>query len=577
MYRIACLRILQFQIAVQQKHNPQLFGKAFVLLADTVNKRTSRIVMCSGAASKKHIVPGMQLSQAQALDANLAYVIYDHKLYRQKEKELAQILINCSPKVKALEPGIFLLDACGLKNMGGEDKFALTILKQTSKAGFTQGCIGIADTAFAAIVASKYKRKRWYVVPTGCDRQFLAPLSINHLPLSDDAKEALITLGIKTMGQLAVFSSSTLSARFGREILQAYDLACGLDRRKPELPVKEQAFAAEVELSAPLDTLNQTLFVLKSMLDYLLKELGKEDLLVEEFLLFLSNENKVIDKRPIKLIRPSKHQKFLLEVIKLALEAKPVGQEFTQVKLVVSRFCRNDWEQSKLPKAKTRSDTTLTIADAAAEAGITGHAANIIHATIAESLSGASMTFANKSASTTAGQQLTIEPAGKQGAEPANLSPNLLLLFQRFTTRLGEKALVYPLPNDNYLPDNNGIWASVLTDPEPTINRSYLENILGASGLAAGLVCKYLATPIPLLVEFTNSAPIAVFYQQKWQRIKQLTAPECISSSWWDRPVKKSYYQALLEERLQANAPNTLVLLVHDHRKDTWFIEGFFD
>jgi nucleotidyltransferase/DNA polymerase involved in DNA repair len=540
MYRIACLRIPQFQIAVQQKHNPALSGKPFVLLAETqsINAR-SRVVMCSEAALKKHIVPGMQLSQAQALAANLVFFAYDHKLYRQKEKELAQILINCSPKVKALEPGIFLLDACGLKNMGGEDNFALAILKQTSKAGFTQGCIGLADTAFAALVASKYKCKRWYVVPKDGDRQFLAPLSIHHLPLSDDAEEALLTLGIKTIGQLAAFCPSTLTARFGQEILQAYDLACGHDRRKPELPVKESAFVSEVELSAPLDTLNQTLFVLKSMLDYLLKELSKEDLLAEEFTLVLANESKVIDERPIKLIRPSKHQKFLLEVIKLALEAKPVGQEFTQIKLVVSRFCRNDWEQSKLPEAKTRSDTILTIADT--------------------------------------GQQLTIEPTGKQREDLANLSPNLLLLFQRFATRLGEKALVYPVPNDNYLPDNNGIWASVLEDPEPTINRSYLENILGAAGLATGLVCKYLATPIPLLVEFDNSTPIAIFYQQKWQRIKQLTAPECISSSWWDRPVKKSYYQALLEDRLQTNAPNTLVLLVHDHRKDTWFIEGFFD
>jgi hypothetical protein len=66
---------------------------------------------------------------------------------------------------------------------------------------------------------------------------------------------------------------------------------------------------------------------------------------------------------------------------------------------------------------------------------------------------------------------------------------------------------------------------------------------------------------------------------------------------WWEKPVRKSYYMALIEkkrdfsflnvgrgeaEKQRANVrsmlpPMMTVLLVFDHEESGWFVEGVFD
>lgn len=519
---------------MHQKHEPALKGKPFVLLAGKLTAAGSaraKIFMCSTEAHHKEVHEGMRLSEARGVCAELLWREYNSSLYLDAQRKLVHALVSCSPQVTAQETGIFLLDASGLKHLGGEGKFCRNVLKLSSQSGYTEGHVGIADSAFAAIVATRLKHTRWYIVPQGRDADFLAAFSIRHLPVSLDMQEALMGLGIKSMGQLTGLSITSLEKRFGAEGVLAYELALGRDDRRPCLPEPERRFECSVELGGPVDSLNEILFVLKAMLDRLTKQLQQEGLWVEELLLSLYNDNDKVYEHPVKLIHPSNHAKFLLEVVTLSLAERPIKREITGITLAVSRFSPESWEQTSLS------------GPAGQEAPGNRH------------------------------NSRTWQRTGN-----TTLPESLTLLLQRLIARCGEDAVVRPVATDHYFREYAGVWIPILQDPptrsSPAVDTEHLQT--PHSGIADGLVLRRTPT-IPLLLEFQNLSLAAINYGGQWHNIKACTIPERLSGLWWEKPVQHSYYTALISDRHAPDIDTRLVLLIRDHLTNRWYLGGNFD
>lgn len=535
MSRIACLRIPRFQIVAQQKYEPSLKNKPLVLIATTGGKKTlnQKIIACSYQASSHHVVSGMRLSEAKAICSDLNYRAYDTKLYEEAQTEIARALINLSPRVSAVEPGVFILDASGLSHFGGESRFASNAMKILSKLGFVDGRVGIADSAFAAKVATKLKGRRWHMVPVNGDKCFISPMPISYLPLSPESVEILYELGVKTIGQFAGLSLSSVSERFKDEGRQAHELALGLDHRKPTLPSVFKERQCSMDIGAPIQSLNQTLFILKSLVDRITNDLRRDGLCAEELCLSFFNEEDLFDERPVKLIAPTNSSKFLIEVIKLSLETKKLEREFTGVRIAVQRYCNENWHQSHL------------------------------------------------SLSAQPDEQLALN-------EPS------MLLLQRLMTRLGEGKVVCPQASDDYGFGGTGFWVPVIdTTSRSTGKRSaidtykqamkpvdvdYILKKTGASGLVSNLVLKKPAEPIKVLVELEEDKPVSLAYGGNWYRISLITTPECLSGFWWENMMRQSYYVAMIEPTQKARISDSLVvLLAKEHIKDSWQIEGVYD
>lgn len=537
MSRIACLRIPKFQIAVHQKREPELKRKAFVLLAaqkqaDQINLSRARVFMCSESASKKFVVAGMKWPEARATCANLIWRQYDVKSYREAQKQIINELVLCSPRVSAKEPGIFILDADGMQRLGGEGKLCRDLLKLVSKLGYTTAHVGVADSAFAAIVASRSKN-RWYIVPPGKDREFLNQLSISHLALDSDLQDVFVDLGIKSMGHLAQVPANNLAERFGLEAVNAQQLVLGFDKFQPNIPVPDRKFDACIEIDGPIESLEQTVFLLKSMLDHLQVKLQKEGYCAEELLIRFFNDDDEFYERLVKLVRPSYNSKFLLEVLRLTIEAHPLCREFTAIRLEVTRFCKESFQQSKV---EIESSTNSILG----------------------------------------------------GEKQTNL-------LQKFLTRLGQNSLVIPVANDQHCLDSSGLWVPVFeanqTDKQVVstlkndssamknsvpVETDYIEAKLGKHGLTAGLVLKQIPKSVPVFVELSDNIPNAIAYHGKWHRILNITISQCLSGLWWEEQFQKSYYVALIEPKYEPGSC-MLVLLVRDHMQKNWFIEGIFD
>lgn len=526
MNRIACLRIPRFAIAVHEKREPELRDIPWVLLE---GKNTSasvyqqKIAMCSYAASKNQIAPDIKLSQACSVRSSLSWRKPDHFLYEQACTEIIQTLLAYSPKVNVYGPsnsGIFLLDASGLRLLGGEDKFCTSILKAIHRLGYAHKHLGIANSAFPAMVATRVKHQFYHIVPPNKTIMFLARQPVQYLPVSDELLQDFSTLGIKSMQQLAAFPAESILERFGQDGVKAWKMAQGIDDTLLSLPPLEKTFVATCDLGYPASSLNEVSLVLSGLLAKLTEDLKNNALRAERLMVSFYSDDAIFDERDIKLIRPSNHSGFLQQVIKLSLNKKPLTREFTKIKVDVLRFSTESWKQEHVLPCEGDNNEEI-------------------------------------------------------------ISNDLLLLLQKVISRLGENTVVKPVLNDQYFPDQSGFWMPVLqTQASGNLlapNKTYLKQF-GKEG--EGLILRKNAsgtTPVMVRLDSTNSdidnqeapRPQAVYYQNQWHKIQSLSSPDYLSGKWWEENIGKSYYVAA--------STQSMFLLVHNHRNNKWFIEYFFD
>lgn len=533
----------------------------------------AKVLVCSREAERANIRPGMTFTEARAICSHIVWREYDDKFYKSAQKKLARELIAASPRVSTRESGLFYIDAEGFNRLGGENKLCRDVLKLASRYGFVDGRIGLADSAFAARVASRSKTKRWYIVTPDCDTVFLSPLSIDFLPVEEEAKGNLKELGIRTIGQFTEVPVSSYIGRFDSSVISAYELACGRDTTQPSLPVQEKQYQCTIDIGSATESLRDTLFIFKTMLERLTRDLQTDGLCADELTVSFFNDNDKFDERTIRLIRSSSNSKFLLDVLRLSLESKQLRREFTAIYLGVSRFSKEYFEQTK--------------------------------ATISPSEN-----------SNFSREELLLRGCD----ELDDSSEPVLLLLQRFITRLGEEALVKPVLNDQYLPELAGVWIPVVGQSDFSANGNSAtpvhEVFLSHTALLTtkksrkdclmpGLVLKRHLPAMPVFVQFKEKSesssevdrytpfrPAAITYRGNWYHVNQITTPERISGMWWEKPVRKSYYVALIEKKpevamlsraglksgIRSILPTLMtVLLVYDHQERGWFVEGVFD
>ena len=541
----------------------------------------------------------MSFTEARAVCSQLVWREYDDKLYKDAKQKLVRELISTSPRVSTLQnwlsgtstspgaaqqTGLFLLDAQGFDRLGGETKLCRDVLRLASRHGYGPDCrIGIADGAFASRVASSTRQRHWYIVPPGEDARFLAPLEIEYMPIGAEARDNLKELGIKTIAQFIALPYSSYVGRFDSDVLRIYEVINGTsnDTTSPSLPVHTKKYQCVIDIGSANDSLHDALFILKNMLERLSSSLKDDGLIAEELTVAFFNDQEKFDERPLKLIKTSNNSKFLLDVLRLSLESKPLNREYTAVHLGISRFSRELFDQTKI-QTKNKGGDRETAASLASL------------------------------------DKLIVERHAQ--------SDSVLLLMQRFMTRLGDRSLVKPIYNDQYTVDQAGLWLPV-TAGVKTYNNYIQANHynpidydfvnqyhpLSCDGnsrkdsLMPGLVIKRQTPPSPVFVQFAENKennetsplptshpiPEAVAFKGVWYNINRITLPENISGMWWETPIRKSYYTAVLERKRELRIAGRgygngthksaavlqliTVLLVFDHQEKGWYIEGVFD
>jgi nucleotidyltransferase/DNA polymerase involved in DNA repair len=202
--------------------------------------------------------------------------------------------------------------------------------------------------------ASSTPDTRIRVVAPGEAAAFLAPLSVDRLPVSDEMRRRLRWLGLKTAGELAALPRATLAAQFGPEGATAWDLARGegggvLVPRRHAPPV-----SAGIDFDQPVTETPAILAAARHLLNRLLRrpECAGRSLRGVELKAFLSNGHRW--QRLVTFREPVADQGRVVRIIGDRIEGVVFPAAVESLELQLHDLCAETGIQSSLFSARAR-------------------------------------------------------------------------------------------------------------------------------------------------------------------------------------------------------------------------------
>ncbi|MBC8089373.1 MAG: hypothetical protein H7Z40_19080 [Phycisphaerae bacterium] len=287
---------------------------------------TIRVV--SAAAGRTGVRAGMSVPEARVYCAELDIREWDMRAITDAVMAVTGHLLQCSPQVTSANgaPGTWWVGASGFDHVGGEEALG-ELLLHTVRAWHPGARVAIADSCVAARAAtwapesshsaaksatlkpatakpaaarisrgdrggaeraehsngnnnnsnSNIPRKQAHspvtIVPPGTCAHYLAPAPLGLVPMTEELREALQSLGLRTVGSLAALAPGDIERRWGAEGMGAWRLAHGDDPRRPGLVRMEMARSASAELASATDNMAPLLFLIRSALNRLVQQL----------------------------------------------------------------------------------------------------------------------------------------------------------------------------------------------------------------------------------------------------------------------------------------------------------------
>lgn len=451
---------------------------------------------------------------------------------------LAAALLAGSPRVAPVRPGVCRVDARGWERRGGESALVRTLREAVFQAGFTKAWVGVANVAVVADAAAMLARRLEgqtpdvsslprgvvhgegsIIVPPGAGPAFLSPLSMSVLPIPDELRETLRTLGFHRVGELAVRDRSELEVRFGPVGVQAHRWACAEDDRAFRSLVTDDLPESSLELDGAAVTLEPLLFVLRHLLHRVCSDLLRVGRCAARLSLELYLDGSAAAQRAKVLpARATRREDLLYDLCRAALE-----------RAVDANGCL----------AAPVKEITLRVEE-------------------------------------------TAPPGARQGdlftgdwRDPMAAAAAL----SRLRARLGEEAVAWPYPRAIHRPESRNRWrpaASVETpeeerarsDPSPGTSR-----IMSADG-AFESALHLLPEPVEVDVWTSKGCPRELRDRAGRRSLIVAEGPERLSGDWWKDPYRREYYRVCTEE-------GELLWLYREGRgrgeEAKWWLHGFYD
>ena len=240
---IACIHIPRFAVEAERRRRPDVASR-LILIGDAA------VFDCSLGAEASGVRPGMRMSEAVGLCHRAVVLAPDAAYYDRLFNELLDALEEVSPEVEAAGLGAAFLSLGGLPV--GRQEFAEEVIAGIHRRFGFVASAGVASGKFVARVAASLTRPGAVrVVAPGSEREFLAPLSVEHLPVSEAMHWRLELLGLRTMGEVASLPLGAFQSQFGPEGRRAWELAQGVDGETITPRLREETVVRRLQMPAP--------------------------------------------------------------------------------------------------------------------------------------------------------------------------------------------------------------------------------------------------------------------------------------------------------------------------------------
>ncbi|PZG37340.1 DNA polymerase IV [Spongiactinospora gelatinilytica] len=243
-----------FYASVELLDRPELAGTPVIIGAAGAR---GVVLSATYEARRYGVHSAMPMTRAMRLCPQATIIPPSHGKYSVVSRGVMEIFQTVTPQVEPIASDEAFLDVGGARRrLGSPARVAAMIRAQVAERFGITCSVGVASSKFVAKLASRQcKPDGLLVVPADGVVEFLHPLPVGALwGVGDRTEEALLRLGIKTVGDLARVPVATLRRELGHAAgghLSA--LAWGRDEREvtPHVPDKsigaEETFAADVD------------------------------------------------------------------------------------------------------------------------------------------------------------------------------------------------------------------------------------------------------------------------------------------------------------------------------------------
>ena len=551
-----------------------------------------RLRVVSLTAGRVGVRAGMSIPEARACCAALDVRPWDDDAITDAILATTTALLAASPQVTPVAgaPGMWWVGATGFDGLGGEAMLARTLLliAQTvhpeARVAIADSCVS-ARAATWAPMASTYARaygrstKRATridaprtgrsdghvaesdplalpdgvtIIPRGGCATYLAPAPLGLVPMDGELRQSLAALGLRTVGALASLEPGDVERRWGAEGISAWRLSHGEDPRHPGLVRVEAARRASVELPAPADAAAPVVFVMRALLERLVRELIEDGRAAASVAITL-----VLDAGRVWPLEKEEEEEY-----PALLHATPSAH--AQLLAVPHRTITREIRPARpIARLEPLFDQCRTLLEQwVIPAPVIGVALSI-----------------PATAPLAADQGDLLVPSWRDAAMNADA------VFTRLRAVLDPDnagdVVVHPVAGDAHRPEEAGRWARAdamaLGATNDAKNRgadNAVEVMRAPVPSSVSAVLRLLDAPEPVEVEEAAGLPDAVWWRGRRLDFRAVDGPERLSGDWWRTDAfARDYWRC-------AVASEGELLLYRDAAggmAPRWFVQGWYD
>lgn len=340
---VACVLIEHLPYKLETQRDPGLRKRMAVI----AQHNGSQNLVLDASPALKAISPGMSLQEALARCKNAVPIEADNARYEQEFNTILLRLGERSPVVEPAGLGCAYIGLDGLQDTYGSEERLWELLLQ-SVPSYLGPRIGVSICKFPAYL-SALRAEPGKVYKTSQNiKEFVAPWSVNVLPIEWRVKARLHSFGLNTLSQVAESPIGPIQAQFGKVGAKIWRLAQGIDDA-PLIPQsREEIIQESLTFAAPIVEVNALLVAVDSLLGRIFAKpemLGRYSRMA---LLEGTLYNKPTWQRRVVFKAPVADRRQALFVIKASLEGITLPGPLEDVSLTLRELTGEVGQQESL-------------------------------------------------------------------------------------------------------------------------------------------------------------------------------------------------------------------------------------
>jgi protein ImuB len=349
----AVIHIPNFLLQAVLRHEPELLGAPVALVDDDSAK--SKVWQVTAAAARFGISARMTSTQAKARCDKIAF-----RLRSTSQEEAAQeVLLECAylsaAYLEATGPGLCTVDLRGLPILKTEDlAHTLNIWAGKLQARLDQfhldAQIGIARTPALAAQAAHGISHFCYVTDPAA---FWDKLPLESICSEPELLDVLSKWGIYTAGQFIALGKARIGERLGSAGVELFEHAKADTIRPLRLTSPKQSYEEFFEFEHLIETLDPLLFIVRRLLEQLVKRLEMASLSMSEIDVTLRLESGQVHRSGVKIASPTREVNALFRIVHNYLETVRTPSPIVALSLR-AKPCEIDIQQFQLFETSVR-------------------------------------------------------------------------------------------------------------------------------------------------------------------------------------------------------------------------------